>query len=182
MVVLKEAIDINAPFENFLKWTDNFEEEFVKWSPLHLECELFNKSINKGDKVRFYEIVMGLEYNVTGTLIESIRDNDHFKVTFESDKKTSLITFEAFKTNNGLRFEHTEAFGSQNKIFGGLINFLVFKVFYKKYCKWDMIQDDMKLDNLYLNDILAEGKYPERIDRDDINNYSPKKLLEAFDK
>ena len=27
---------------------DNFEEEFVKCSPLHLECELFDKNVNKG--------------------------------------------------------------------------------------------------------------------------------------
>ena len=27
---------------------DNFEEEFVKCSSLHLECELFDKNVNKG--------------------------------------------------------------------------------------------------------------------------------------
>ena len=54
MVVLMETIDIPAPFEKLIAWTENFEEEFVKWSPLHLECELFNKGINKGDRVRFF--------------------------------------------------------------------------------------------------------------------------------
>ena len=182
MKVLKEIVDIKAPFESFLKWADNFETEFVKWSPLHLECDLFNKSINKGDRVRFYEIVMGLEYDVTGTLIESERDDNHLKITFESDKKTALITFEAIRTNEGFKFTHTESFGSQNKVFGWLINFLVFKVFYRKYCKWDLIQDDMKLDNIYLNNILTEGKYPERIAREDVKNHSPKELMDFLNK
>ena len=51
MISLKETVDIPAPFEKLDAWVDNFEEEFVKWSPLHLECELFDKGIKKGDRV-----------------------------------------------------------------------------------------------------------------------------------
>ena len=94
MITLRESVSISAPFEKLDAWADNFEEEFVKWSPLHLECQLFDKGINKGDRVRFFEIVMGLDYDVTGTIIESERDKDHFKISFESDKKTAIITFD----------------------------------------------------------------------------------------
>ena len=78
MVTIRETVNIPALFKKLNAWIDNFEEEFVKWSPLHLECELFDKSIKKGDRVRFNEIVMGIDYDVTGTIIESARDKDHF--------------------------------------------------------------------------------------------------------
>ena len=50
-------------------------------------CELLSGGIQIGDKVRFYEIVIGMEYDVTGTIIRAERDKDHFSFTFESDKK-----------------------------------------------------------------------------------------------
>ena len=43
MITLRESVSISAPFEKLDAWADNFEEEFVKWSPLHLECQLFDK-------------------------------------------------------------------------------------------------------------------------------------------
>ena len=47
MMTLAERVDIPASFEKLDAWADNFEEEFVKWSPLHLECELFDKDIKR---------------------------------------------------------------------------------------------------------------------------------------
>ena len=38
MVVLTEQIEIPASYEKLKAWTANFEEEFVKWSPYHIEC------------------------------------------------------------------------------------------------------------------------------------------------
>lgn len=87
MVTLTETTEIAAPFEKLEWWVDHFEEEFVKWSPLHLECELLSGGIQAGDKVRFHEIVMGMDYDVTGTIIRAERDRDHFSFAFESDKK-----------------------------------------------------------------------------------------------
>ena len=46
------------------------------------------------------------------------------------------------------------------------MNFLIFKVFFRKKANWQLIRDDMILDNRYLYDILTEGKYPERIPLD----------------
>lgn len=177
MVSLVEHIDINAPFERLLDWANNFEEEFVRWSPLHLECQLFNKSIKKGDRVRFHEIVMGMDYDVSGTIIESDFGNDRFKVGFESDKKTAVITFEGKRTETGCRFTHIESFGMQTPVIGPIMNFLVFKVLYRKKANWELIRDDMKLDNMYLQRILTKGIYPERLPTEEVKRYSPKELM-----
>ena len=67
MVVLTEQIEIPASYEKLEAWTANFEEEFVKWSPYHIECNLYNGNYHAGSKVRFREIVMGLDYDVTGS-------------------------------------------------------------------------------------------------------------------
>lgn len=112
--------------------------------------------------MRFYEVVMGLDYDVTGTIVESVRDKDHFRFAFLSDKKSARIIFEGERTPQGCRFSHTEIFGSTVPVLGPVLNFLIFKVFYKKKCNWGLIRDDMILDNKYLYDILAYGKYPER--------------------
>lgn len=90
MITLNEQINIPAPYERLESWLNHFEAEFVKWSPFHLECQLLDHSIEAGSKVRFYEIVMGLDYDVTGTLVQSIREKNHFRIIFQSDKKTAL--------------------------------------------------------------------------------------------
>lgn len=59
MIVLTEQIEIPASYEKLKAWTANFEEEFVKWSPYHIECNLYNGNYNAGSKIRFREIVMG---------------------------------------------------------------------------------------------------------------------------
>lgn len=177
MVTLKEQIDIAAPFERLCQWADNFEEEFVKWSPLHLECQFLDGGIRTGDRVRFYEIVMGMDYDVTGTIVESERDENHFRFVFESDKKTAVIIFEGERTGTGCRFSHTERFGMQTPVIGPIMNFLIFQVLYKKKANWSLIRDDMILDNLYLSRILKEGKYPERIAREQIKTCAPRDLM-----
>ena len=59
MVVLTEQIEVSASYEKPEAWTANFEEEFVKRSPYHLECNLHNRNDHAGTRVRFREIVMG---------------------------------------------------------------------------------------------------------------------------
>lgn len=162
MVTLKEQIEIPVPFETLQVWVENFEEEFVKWSPYHLECEI-EGGINKGSRLRFYEIVMGLDYNVTGMITECRRDKDSFSFTFVSDKKSAKIVFEGERTENGCKFSHTEAFGLMKPVIGPILNFIFFKILYRKKANWQLIRDDMILDNKYLYDILTEGKYPKRI-------------------
>ncbi len=163
MVTLKEPVDIKAPYERMEAWANNFQEEFVRWSPYHTECEMYDGGYQKGMKVRFREIVGGLDYNVTGFITDCEQDNDHFRIVFQSEKKTSFITFEGQKTADGCRFIHTEAFGLTKPVIGPILEFFTFKVFYRKWCNWKLIREDMILDNKYLNDILTEGKYPERL-------------------
>ena len=166
MVVLTEQIEIPASYEKLKAWTANFEEEFVKWSPYHIECNLYNGNYHAGSNVRFREIVMGLDYDVTGSITECEQDENHFRIVFRSDKKTAFITFEGKRTKTGCHFSHTEAFGMTTPVIGAIMNFLIFKVFFRKKANWQLIRDDMILDNRYLYDILTEGKYPERIPLD----------------
>jgi len=168
MVTLKEETDIQAPYEKLEAWLSNFEEEFVKWSPYHIECNMFDKGYAAGDKIRFREIVMNLDYDVTGTITECEQDKDHFRIVFQSDKKTAFITFQGNRTETGCHFSHTEAFGMTTPVIGPLMNFLFFNVLYKKKANWQLIRDDMILDNGYLSDILTQGKYPERIPLDEL--------------
>ncbi|MFR0801441.1 MAG: hypothetical protein ACLSHX_10700 [Suilimivivens sp.] len=165
MVILTEQIEIPASYEKMEAWIANFEEEFVKWSPYHIECNLYNGNYQVGNKIRFCEIVMGLDYDVTGTITECEQDENHCRIVFRSDKKTAFITFEGKKTETGCHFSHTEAFGMTTPAIGAIMNFLIFKVFFRKKANWQFIRDDMILDNRYLYEILTEGKYPERIPR-----------------
>lgn len=180
MVVLNEQIRIAAPFEKLCHWADNFEEEFVKWSPLHLHCDLLSGGIKTGDKVRFHEVVMGLDYDVTGCIKESERDDRHFRFVFENDNKTAVITFEGKRTDNGCTFSHTEAFGVQTPVIGPIMNFLIFQVFFRKKANWDLIRQDMILDNFLLRDILESGRYSERIPEEQILKTSPGELMEKL--
>ena len=44
MVILTESVDIPAPYEKLEAWADHFQEEFVKWSPYHIECEMYDSN------------------------------------------------------------------------------------------------------------------------------------------
>ena len=163
MVTLMESVDIPAPYEKLQAWADNFQEEFVKWSPYHIECEMYDGGYDKGMRVRFREIVDGLDYDVAGIITESERDSGHFRIVFQGKRKTSFITFEGQRTESGCRFIHTEAFGLSAPIIGPILEFLTFRVFYRKWCNWERIRADMVLNNRYLKEILVEGKYPDRM-------------------
>ncbi len=163
MITLTEKADIPAPYEKLESWIDHFEEEFVRWSPYHIECELFDGGYQTGNRIRFREIVMNLDYDVTGTIMEHERDKDHFRIVFQSDKKTAFIIFEGNRTETGCSFSHTEEFGMTTPVLGPVMNFLIFNVFFRKKANWQLIREDMILDNRYLTEILTEGKYPERI-------------------
>lgn len=108
-------------------------------------------------------VVAGLDYDVSGKIVACERSEDAFSFTFVSDKKSAKIVFEGERTPSGCRFTHTESFGLMKPVIGPVVNFLIFKVFYRKKANWQLIRDDMVLDNDYLYDILTEGKYPDRI-------------------
>ena len=90
MVVLTEQIEIPASYEKLKAWTANFEEEFVKWSPYHIECNLYNGNYNAGSKIRFREIVMGLDYDVTGTITECEQDIRKIGIQFTAGQQVGV--------------------------------------------------------------------------------------------
>ena len=181
MIVLTEKIDIPAAYEKLEAWAANFEEEFVKWSPCHSECNLYDGNYYTGSKVRFREIVMGLDYDVVGTITECEQDKDHFRIVFQSDKKTAFITFEGERTAEGCRFSHTEFFGMTTPVIGTIMNFLIFKVLFRKKAKGQLIRDDMILDNGYLTELLTMGKYPPNGLSENVGNRQITDRNELFD-
>ena len=80
------------------------------------------------------------------------------------DEKTAFVTFEGKRTESGCHF----SFGPTTPVIGPILEFLTFKIFYRKWCNWTLIREDMILDNKYLNDILTKGKYPKRIPIDEL--------------
>ena len=64
-------------------------------------------------------------------------------------------------------------------VIGPVVNFLIFKILYRKKANWQLIRDDMILDNQYLTDILEKGRYPARIPPEQIRNISPRELMEG---
>ena len=84
----------------------------------------------------------------------------------EGERALNVLNTIGKRTKTGCHFSHTEAFGMTTPVIGAIMNFLIFKVFFRKKANWQLIRDDMILDNRYLYDILTEGKYPERIPLD----------------
>lgn len=76
-----------------------------------------------------------------------------------------MIVFEGWRTIEGCHFSHTEEFGLRKKIIGPFLNWLFFKVLCRKKANWQLIRDDMVLDNKLLDKILTKGIYPERSQR-----------------
>ncbi len=67
----------------------------------------------------------------------------------------------------------------QAPVIGPVVNFLIFKILYRKKANWQLIRDDMILDNQYLTDILEKGRYPAHIPPEQIRNISPRELMEG---
>ena len=68
----------------------------------------------------------------------------------------------------------------QMPVIGPIMNFLIFKVFFKKKANWDLIRQDMILDNFLLKDILESGRYSERIPEGQILKTSPSELMKKL--
>ena len=81
-----------------LAWAGNFEEEFVRWSPLHLECQLFNKGINK--------IAQKVGEEALETVIEATNGTDEHLVYEASDLLYHLLVL---LTEKNLRIEDVAA-------------------------------------------------------------------------
>ena len=103
----------------------------MKWSPYHTNSISITETITLEAR-SLPRDRHGADYDVTGTITECEQDENHFRIVFRSDKNTAFITFEGKRTETGCHFSHTEAFGMTTPVIGAIMNFLIFKVFFRK--------------------------------------------------
>lgn len=161
MIFLKDSIDISVPLSELYNWLQNLEDNFVKWSPHHEYFKKITGKFNVGDKIQFKELVMGVPYDITGIIQRHRKEDARFEIMFESMSGWAHIYFIGESTGAGCRFTHIEEFGKPDTLWGRFINWLLFKVLFKKKANWQLIKDDMAEDNRYLKQILETGVYPE---------------------
>ena len=59
MVILTEQIEIPASYEKMEAWAANFEEEFVKWSPYHINAIYITGTIMREARSAFARLLWG---------------------------------------------------------------------------------------------------------------------------
>lgn len=129
--------------------------------------------------MRFYEIVMGRDYDVTGTIVESEQDTDRFRFTFRSDAGTARITFEGVEPPRAafLRIQNPSAWAPLSSAPSSILSW--FRVLYRKKADWELIRADMALDNRYLAEILTSGTHPARIAPERLKHMPPGRPFSA---
>jgi hypothetical protein len=160
MITLKDSIEIAVPLDNLYNWLLALDENFVKWSPPHEYFYKLDGGLNVGDRIQFKEQVMGIPYDIKGVIKRIDKEDENFNLMFETMSGLAHIYFIGEKTESGVRFTHIEEFGKPDTFLGKIFNWLLFEIFAKKKANWQLILDDMKQDNIYLKQILEEGKYP----------------------
>lgn len=154
--VLQDSVDIRAPYEAVRDFFFHLDETFVSWSPDHREFERVSGGMGVGDTVRFRETVAGVDYDVTGKILELEDDGGRFFIKFHS--KYAWISFEGRTNPDGtVRFTHIESFGKEGGVGARIINWLIFSVLGRKKANWDLILRDMVEDNRLLKERL-EGE------------------------
>ncbi|MDO5725235.1 MAG: SRPBCC family protein [Tissierellia bacterium] len=159
MIRLEESILIECSLDKLYSWFLNFDKNFVDWSPYHTEFEKLSGGFEKGDKIRFVEIVDGINYDVKGEILEHIKTENSFRLVFKAKSGLAHIYFIAEKTESGCKFTHIEEFGKRRGIFKNFINWIAFDILLKNKADWELIRRDMIEDNLYLKNYLETGLY-----------------------
>ncbi|MDR1511904.1 MAG: SRPBCC family protein [Propionibacteriaceae bacterium] len=162
MIRLKDSVDIAVPLDRLYQWLQSLDVNFVKWSPHHEYFQKTTGGLDVGDEIQFKELVMGVPYDIRGVIREHEKSDAGFRIMFASMSGWGHIYFIGEATEGGCRFTHIEEFGKPDTPWGRFINWLLFKVLFKKRANWQLIKDDMAEDNIYLKQILETGVYPER--------------------
>jgi hypothetical protein len=162
MIKLEDSVEIAVSLDDLYNWLLALDENFVKWSPPHEYFRKLDGGLDVGDRIQFKEEVMGVPYDIKGIIKRKDKKDDGFEVMFETMSGLAHIYFIGRKTKSGVRFTHIEEFGKPDTFFGKMFNWLLFEVIAKKRANWQLILDDMRQDNVYLKEILEEGKYPGR--------------------
>ena len=158
---LEDSIKIDTPLTELYDWMLALDKNFVKWHPAHEYFEKTTGGFEPGDQIRFKELVMGVPYDIEGTIIEHRHDDNEFFMIFETFSGMGQITFTGRSTPNGCTFTHIEEFGKPAGFWNGIYNWFVFEVAGKEKANWELILNDMKEDNINLKQILETGTYPE---------------------
>ena len=162
MIRLTDEVQIAVPLDDLYNWLLKLDENFVKWSPYHDYFVKLSGGLAVGNEIQFKELVMGVPYDIKGVIQEHTKNENNFRMMFETMSGLSHIYFIGEKIKDGCRFTHIEEFGKPDTFFGKIFNWLLFKVIAKKKANWQLIKDDMAEDNMYLKQILETGVYPER--------------------
>lgn len=162
MITLIDAVEIDAPLDALYEWLLALDKNFVKWSPYHRRFKKRSGGFGVGDRIWFCERVSGVTYRVGGVIKTNEKNRDGFKMVFETMSGLSRIYFIGGKTDGGCSFTHIEEFGKPNTKFGRFLNRLLFCLLFRRRANWQLIQNDMVLDNTFLKQILETGVYPER--------------------
>ena len=160
MITLEDSINISVPLSELYAWLQKLDENFEKWSPYHEYFKKVSGDFEPGDEIQFKELVMGVPYDVTGIIRKHEKEEDRFEIMFESMSGWAHIHFIGETTPTGCKFTHIEEFGKPDTVWGRFVNWLLFKVLFRKKANWQLIKDDMKEDNMYLKQILETGVCP----------------------
>ena len=162
MITLIDAVEIDAPLDALYEWLLALDENFVKWSPYHRRFRKITGGLGAGSRIRFCERIEGVTYRVGGVIQKHEKDRNGFKMVFETMSGLSRIYFIGGKTDDGCSFTHIEEFGKPDTKYGRVFNRILFGVLFRRRANWQLIQNDMALDNAYLKRILEIDVYPER--------------------
>ena len=161
-IKLEDSVQIDVQLNELYAWMLELDKNFVLWHPNHEYFEKLTGGFEPGDQIRFKELVMGVPYDIIGTILEHQHDDDEFYLMFETFSGMGQITFCGQATKTGCTFTHIEEFGKPATFFGGIYNWFAFQVVAKKKADWRLILNDMQEDNVNLKQILETGVYPER--------------------
>jgi len=162
MVTLIESVEIAVPLNELYGWLLKLDRNFVKWSPCHRRFQTVTGGFAVGDKVRFRERVQRVNYRIGGIIRCHEKNENGFRIMFETMSGLSHIYFIGGRSGSGCSFTHIEEFGLPNTRKGKFVNRLLFDILAKRRANWRLIQEDMARDNVYLKQILETGVYPER--------------------
>jgi hypothetical protein len=154
MVTLKDTIEINTTIDELYDWFMNIDVNFTKWHHNHKKFEKITGGSEVGDIIYFEQLVNGVWYKVKAKIILKEKNKDNFKIIIKSTTGLGTISFLGKTTENSCVFTHIESFGLSTPVIGNAINFLLFRVFFRKHANWKFILQDMKDDDANLKKIL----------------------------
>lgn len=162
MVILEDSVAIGVPLDVLHEWISRLDEHFAKWHPNHTDFRLLSGGTTVCDTVCFEELVGSIPYRITGTIVKNEKTDADSHFTLETKYGLSRISFIGKKDGDGCVFTHTERFGLPDILWGRFVNFMLFRVLFRRRANWNLILEDMKQDNRNLKKYWKRGNIPYR--------------------